>query len=46
MLQSLRGSIYVAPVVAALPGVFIFLTSVSFNVLSDAVVDSMNVRQS
>jgi peptide/nickel transport system permease protein len=46
MLQSLRGSIYVAPLVSALPGVFIFLTSVSFNVLSDAVVDSMNVRQS
>jgi peptide/nickel transport system permease protein len=46
MLQSLRGSIYVAPLVSALPGVFIFLTSVSFNVVSDAVIDSMDVRQS
>jgi peptide/nickel transport system permease protein len=46
MLQSLRGSIYVAPLVAALPGFFIFVTSVSFNVLSDAVREAMDVRSS
>jgi peptide/nickel transport system permease protein len=46
MLQSLRGSIYVAALVSALPGFFIFATSVAFNVMSDAVNESMNVRLS
>jgi peptide/nickel transport system permease protein len=31
MLNTLRGSIYVHPLVAALPGVMIFMTSMSFN---------------
>jgi peptide/nickel transport system permease protein len=44
MLQSLRGSIYVAPLVSALPGFLIFITSVSFNVMSDAIRDAMDVR--
>ena len=46
MLQSLRGSIYVAPLVSALPGFFIFVTSVAFNVASDAFRESMDVRLS
>lgn len=44
MLNSLRGSIYVNPLVAALPGVFIFATSISFNMLADAIRDSLDVR--
>jgi peptide/nickel transport system permease protein len=46
MLNSLRGSIYVNPWVAALPGMFIFLTSIAFNTLSDAIRDSLDTRQS
>jgi peptide/nickel transport system permease protein len=44
MLQSLSGSIYNAPLVSALPGFFIFITSVSFNILADAVREAMDVR--
>lgn len=46
MLQSLRGSIYVAPLVSALPGFFIFITSVAFNIVSDAFREAMDVRLS
>jgi peptide/nickel transport system permease protein len=45
MLNSLRGSIYVNPWVAALPGVFIFATSIAFNTLSDAIRDSLDTRE-
>jgi peptide/nickel transport system permease protein len=44
MLNSLRGSIYVDPIVAALPGLFIFATSISFNMLADAIRDSLDIR--
>ena len=44
MLNTLRASIYVNPVVAALPGVMIFMTSMSFNLLSDGLRDAMDVR--
>jgi len=44
MLNALRGTIYVNPWVAALPGLFIFLTSISFNMLADAIRDSLDVR--
>jgi peptide/nickel transport system permease protein len=46
MLNSLRGSIYVVPWVAALPGLMIFLTSMVFNVLSDALRDSLDLKDS
>ena len=46
MLNSLRGSIYVVPYVAALPGLFIGLTSVAFNAASDALRESMDTRLS
>jgi peptide/nickel transport system permease protein len=46
MLEGMRGSIYVAPVVTALPGIFIFVTSVAFNTFSDALRDAMNTRLS
>jgi peptide/nickel transport system permease protein len=44
MLNTLRGSIYVNPLVAALPSVMIFMTSMSFNLLSDGLRDAMDVR--
>jgi peptide/nickel transport system permease protein len=46
MLNSLRGSIYVDPWVAALPGLFIFITSVAFNTLADAIRDALDVKDS
>jgi peptide/nickel transport system permease protein len=44
MLNSLRGTIYVNPWVAALPGFFIFLTSIAFNALADAIRDALDVK--
>jgi peptide/nickel transport system permease protein len=46
MLEGLRGSIYLAPVVAVLPGLLIFVTSVAFNAVSDALREAMNTRLS
>ena len=37
MLNTLRTALYVQPWVAALPGVMIFITSISFNILSDGL---------
>ncbi len=44
MLNSLRGAIYVQPWVAALPGLFIFIVAVSFNLLSDALSDALDIK--
>jgi peptide/nickel transport system permease protein len=44
MLQSLRGSIYDAALVSALPGFMIFVTSITFNLLADSAREAMNVR--
>ena len=44
MLNTLRQSIYVNAGVPALPGVMIFLTSMTFNLLSDGLRDAMDVR--
>jgi peptide/nickel transport system permease protein len=44
MLSTLRQSIYVVPVVCALPGVAIFLTSICFNLVSDGLRQAMDVR--
>ena len=44
MLNTLRQSIYVNPWVAALPGVMIFTTSLTFNLLSDGLRSAMDVR--
>ena len=46
MLNSLRPVIYVNPGVVALPGVMIFITSIAFNTLSDALRDAMDVKGS
>lgn len=44
MLNTLRTAIYVQPALAALPGVFIFATSIAFNVLSDGLRAAMEIR--
>jgi peptide/nickel transport system permease protein len=44
MLEGLRGSIYLAPLLVVLPGIFIFVTSVAFNTFSDALREAMNTR--
>ena len=45
MLNTLRTAIYVQPWVAALPGVMIFMVSISFNLLADGLRSAMEVRQ-
>jgi peptide/nickel transport system permease protein len=44
MLNTLRPAIYIAPALAALPGVLIFATSICFNLLSDGLRAAMDVR--
>lgn len=44
MLSSLRQAIYVQPLVCALPGVAIFITSLSFNMVSDGLRQAMDIR--
>jgi peptide/nickel transport system permease protein len=44
MLNSLRPALWVNPVVAALPGVMIFVTSMCFNLMSDGLRQAMDVR--
>ncbi len=45
MLNTLRTAIYTQPMVAALPGVMIFMTSISFNLFSDGLRSAMEVKQ-
>jgi peptide/nickel transport system permease protein len=45
MLNTLRTAIYTQPMVAALPGLLIFLTSISFNLFSDGLRSAMEVKQ-
>jgi len=44
MLSTLRQAIYVQPYVCALPGLAIFITSLSFNLISDGLRQAMDVR--
>lgn len=44
MLNTLRGAIYSQPLIAALPGVLIFIISLSFNLLSDGLRSAMDVQ--
>ena len=44
MLSTLRQSIYVQPLVAALPGVCILITSIAFNLVSDGLRQAMDVK--
>ncbi|MCE2969171.1 MAG: ABC transporter permease [Burkholderiales bacterium] len=45
MLNTLRTAIYTQPWIAALPGVMIFITSISFNLLADGLRSAMEVKQ-
>ena len=45
MLNTLRTAIYTQPWVAALPGVMIFITSISFNLLSDGLRAAMEIKE-
>jgi peptide/nickel transport system permease protein len=44
MLNTLRAAIYNNPWVAALPGAFIFATSIAFNLLADSVRSAMDIH--
>ena len=44
MLNTLRNAIYVQPWLAALPGVMIFITSIAFNLVSDGLRSSMDIK--
>ncbi|MBD3844486.1 ABC transporter permease [Bosea sp. SSUT16] len=45
MLNTLRQSIYVAPLNAVMPGIMIFITSMCFNLMSDGLRSAMDVKQ-
>jgi peptide/nickel transport system permease protein len=45
MLNTLRSAIYNNPFIAALPGAFIFLTSIAFNLLADGVRSAMDIKK-
>ncbi len=44
MLSTLRQAIYVNPLVCAIPGIAILITSLSFNMLSDGLRQAMDVK--
>ncbi len=44
MLSTLRQSIYVQPLICALPGAAIFICSLSFNLVSDGLRQAMDIR--
>ncbi|HEY2530238.1 MAG TPA: ABC transporter permease [Xanthobacteraceae bacterium] len=44
MLSTLRQSIYMQPLICALPGAAIFVCSLSFNLLSDGLRQAMDIR--
>lgn len=46
MLNSLKDTLYTAPINTVLPGLMIFITSVAFNTASDALRESMDMRLS
>ena len=45
MLNTLRAAIFNNPVVAALPGVMIFTTSICFNLLADGIRSAMDLKR-
>lgn len=44
MLNTLRAAIYNNPWIAAMPGVFIFITSIAFNLLADSIRSAMDIH--
>lgn len=45
MLNTLRTAIYSQPLLAALPGLMIFVTSMAFNLLADGIRSAMDIKQ-
>ena len=45
MLNTLRSAIFREPVIAALPGAMIFITSIAFNLLADGVRSAMDIKR-
>jgi peptide/nickel transport system permease protein len=45
MLNTLRSALYGQPLIAALPGAMIFVTSMAFNLLADGVRSAMDIRR-
>jgi peptide/nickel transport system permease protein len=45
MLNTLRSAIYSNPLVAAMPGMLIFVTSIAFNLLADGLRSAMDIRK-
>ena len=44
MLNTLRTAMYTQPLLCALPGVMIFITSISFNMLTDGLRSAMDIK--
>jgi peptide/nickel transport system permease protein len=44
MLSTLRQAIYIQPLICALPGLAILITSIAFNLISDGLRQAMDVR--
>ena len=44
MLNTLRTAIYTQPLLCALPGIMIFVTSISFNLLTDGLRSAMDIK--
>ena len=44
MLNTLRTAIYTQPLLCALPGIMIFITSISFNLFSDGLRTAIEVK--
>jgi peptide/nickel transport system permease protein len=45
MLNNLKQLIFIHPVVTVVPGLFIFLTSLSVNLVSDALSDAFDAKR-
>ena len=44
MLNTLRTAIYTQPLLCALPGIMIFITSISFNLMTDGLRSAMDIK--
>ena len=44
MLNALRQQIYIYPVLTVIPGLFIFITALSVNIISDGLKDAMEAN--
>jgi len=45
MLNTLRTALYIDPILAILPGIMIFITSLCLNLLSDSLRKAMNIKE-